>query len=81
MMFAGVYYSTQRLCRVRMASNLLTKINFWGWQFIIVCAAITLPLGYSRGKEYAELIWADQHLGRRHLASLRSQLFLDARQA
>ena len=40
-----------------MASDLLTKINFWGWQFMIVCAAISLPLGYSRGKEYAELIW------------------------
>lgn len=57
MMFAGIYYSTQRLLRVRMASDLLSQINFWGWQFIIVCAAITLPLGYSRGKEYAELIW------------------------
>ncbi|MDQ8209287.1 cytochrome-c oxidase, cbb3-type subunit I [Coraliomargarita sp. SDUM461003] len=57
MMFAGIYYSTQRLCRVRMASDLLTKINLWGWQFIIVCAAITLPAGYTRGKEYAELIW------------------------
>ncbi|MFQ3225800.1 MAG: cytochrome c oxidase cbb3-type subunit I/II [Lentimonas sp.] len=57
MMFAGVYYTTQRLCRVRMASDLLSKINFWGWQFMIVCAAISLPLGYSRGKEYAELIW------------------------
>ncbi len=57
MMFAGVYYSTQRLCRVRMASDLLSKINFWGWQFIIVCAAITLPAGFTRGKEYAELIW------------------------
>lgn len=57
MMFAGVYYSLQRLCRVRLASPLLTKIHFWGWQFIIVCAAITLPLGYTRGKEYAELIW------------------------
>lgn len=57
MMFAGVYYSTQRLCRVRIASPLLTKIHFWGWQFIIVAAAISLPLGYSRGKEYAELIW------------------------
>jgi cytochrome c oxidase cbb3-type subunit I/II len=57
MMFAGVYYSTQRLCRVRMASDLLSKVNFWGWQFIIVCAAITLPAGYTRGKEYAELIW------------------------
>ncbi|MFO8027372.1 MAG: cytochrome-c oxidase, cbb3-type subunit I [Opitutales bacterium] len=57
MMFAGVYYSTQRLCRARMASDLLSKINFWGWQFIIVCAAITLPAGFTRGKEYAELIW------------------------
>ncbi|MEM7792520.1 MAG: cytochrome-c oxidase, cbb3-type subunit I [Verrucomicrobiota bacterium] len=57
MMFAGVYYSTQRLCRVRLASPILTKIHFWGWQLIIVLAAITLPLGYSRGKEYAELIW------------------------
>ncbi|MGB0257084.1 MAG: cytochrome-c oxidase, cbb3-type subunit I [Coraliomargarita sp.] len=57
MMFAGVYYSTQRLCRARLASDLLSKIHFWGWQLIIVGAAITLPLGYSRGKEYAELIW------------------------
>ena len=57
MMFAGIYYSTQRLCRCRLASDGLTKIHFWGWQFIIVLAAITLPLGYSRGKEYAELIW------------------------
>ena len=57
MMFAGIYYSTQRLCRARVASDLLTKIHFWGWQFIIVLAAISLPLGYSRGKEYAELIW------------------------
>ena len=57
MMFAGIYYSTQRLVKVRMASDLLSKIHFWGWQFIIVCAAVTLPLGYTRGKEYAELIW------------------------
>ncbi len=57
MMFAGVYYSTQRLCKARTASDLLSKIHFWGWQLIIVAAAITLPLGYSRGKEYAELIW------------------------
>ena len=57
MMFAGVYYSTQRLCRARLASDFLTKVHFWGWQAIIVAAAITLPLGYSRGKEYAELIW------------------------
>jgi cytochrome c oxidase cbb3-type subunit I/II len=57
MMFAGIYYSTQRLCKVRMASDLLGNIHFWGWQFIILCAAITLPLGYTRSKEYAELIW------------------------
>lgn len=57
MMFAGIYYSTQRLCKVRTASDLLTRIHFWGWQGIIVLAAITLPLGLTRGKEYAELIW------------------------
>lgn len=57
MMFAGVYYSTQRLCKVRMASDLLSSIHFWGWQCIIVSAAITLPLGLTRGQEYAELIW------------------------
>ncbi|TDU81604.1 cytochrome c oxidase cbb3-type subunit I/II [Prosthecobacter fusiformis] len=57
MMFSGIYYSTQRLCKARMASDILSKIHFWGWQGIIVAAAITLPLGYTRGQEYAELIW------------------------
>jgi cytochrome c oxidase cbb3-type subunit I/II len=57
MMFAGVYYSTQRLVKARLASNLLSTLHFWGWQLIIVAAAITLPLGMTRGKEYAELIW------------------------
>lgn len=57
MMFAGVYYSTQRLCKARTASDLLSKIHFWGWQAIIVSAVITLPAGFTRGKEYAELIW------------------------
>ena len=57
MMFAGIYYSTQRVCKVRLASDFLSKLHFWGWQAIIVGAAITLPLGYTRGKEYAELIW------------------------
>lgn len=55
--FAGVYYSTQRLLKARMWSNLLSNINFWGWQAIIVGAAITLPLGYTTSKEYAELEW------------------------
>jgi cytochrome c oxidase cbb3-type subunit I/II len=49
MMFAGIYYSTQRLCKVRTASDLLSKIHFWGWQLIIVAAAITLPAGFTRG--------------------------------
>jgi cytochrome c oxidase cbb3-type subunit I/II len=57
MIFAGIYYSTQRLLKVRLASNLLGSIHFWGWQLIIVAAAITLPLGWTTGKEYAELEW------------------------
>ncbi|MEN8929498.1 MAG: cytochrome-c oxidase, cbb3-type subunit I, partial [Flavobacteriales bacterium] len=56
-MFAGVYYSLQRLLKARMASDLLSNIHFWGWQFIIVCAAVTLPLGMTSSKEYAELEW------------------------
>jgi cytochrome c oxidase cbb3-type subunit I/II len=55
--FTGVYYSTQRLCRVPMFSRALSLVHFWGWQAIIVAAAITLPLGLTQGKEYAELIW------------------------
>ncbi|MGR7811957.1 cytochrome-c oxidase, cbb3-type subunit I [Lacinutrix undariae] len=55
--FAGVYYSSQRLLKARMFNDTLSKINFWGWQAIIVAAAITLPLGYSSSKEYAELEW------------------------
>jgi cytochrome c oxidase cbb3-type subunit I/II len=55
--FAGVYYSTQRLLKARMASDLLSKIHFWGWQLIIVAAAVTIPLGLTQGKEYAELEW------------------------
>ena len=57
MVFAGVYYSSQRLLKARLAYDFLTKVHFWGWQLIIVLAAVTLPLGYSRSKEYAELIW------------------------
>ena len=55
MVFGGIYYSTQRLLKARMASDLLSKIHFWGWQLIIVSAALTLPFGISQGKEYAEL--------------------------
>lgn len=55
--FMGVYYSLQRLCKARMFSDLLSRIHFWGWQLIILSAAITLPLGITTGKEYAELEW------------------------
>lgn len=55
--FAGIYYSLQRLLKTRMYSDVLSSINFWGWQLIIVAAAISLPLGYTSSKEYAELEW------------------------
>ena len=55
--FTGVYYSLQRLCKTRMYSDALSKLNFWGWQLIILAAVATLPLGYSTSKEYAELEW------------------------
>jgi cytochrome c oxidase cbb3-type subunit I/II len=55
--FAAVYYSTQRLCKTRMWSDKLSWLHFWGWQAIIVSAAITLPLGITQSKEYAELEW------------------------
>ena len=57
MIFAGVYYSTQRLLKARMAHDALSRVHFWGWQAIIVAAAVTLPLGFTQGKEYAELEW------------------------
>lgn len=55
--FMGVYYSLQRLLKTRMWSDKLSNINFWGWQFIILCAVLTLPFGITTGKEYAELEW------------------------
>ncbi len=56
-MFAGIYYSLQRLLKARLASDFLTNFHFWGWQLIIIAAVITLPLGYTSSKEYAELEW------------------------
>src|SRR5512140_1932540 len=56
-MFCGIYYSLQRLCKARMFSDVLSWLNFWGWQLIIVSAAISLPLGLTTSKEYAELEW------------------------
>jgi len=55
--FAAVYYSTQRLCKARMFSDRLSNLHFWGWQLIIVSAALTLPFGITQSKEYAELEW------------------------
>jgi cytochrome c oxidase cbb3-type subunit I/II len=55
--FTGIYYSMQRLLKTRMWSDSLSRVHFWGWQLIIVAAAITLPLGMTQSKEYAELIW------------------------
>lgn len=56
-MFTGIYYSLQRLCKARMFNDMLSKINFWGWQLIIVLAALTFIFGITTGKEYAELEW------------------------
>lgn len=55
--FTGIYYSTPRLLKTPMYSKALGNIHFWGWQLIIVAAALTLPFGLTQSKEYAELIW------------------------
>ncbi|NOT79792.1 MAG: cytochrome-c oxidase, cbb3-type subunit I [Bacteriovoracaceae bacterium] len=55
--FAGIYYSHQRLLKARLFNDLLSKVHFWGWQLIIIAAALTLPFGITTGKEYAELEW------------------------
>ena len=56
-LFASAYYVVQRTCHVRLFGGPLAEITFWGWQAVIVLAAITLPLGITQGKEYAELEW------------------------
>ncbi|MDP2038023.1 MAG: cytochrome-c oxidase, cbb3-type subunit I [Ignavibacteria bacterium] len=55
--FGGVYYSLQRVMKARMFSDFLSQFHFWGWQLIIVAAAVSLPLGITTSKEYAELEW------------------------
>jgi len=55
--FAAVYYSTQRLCKARMASDVLSRLHFWGWQLVLVAGLITLPLGITQGKQFAEFEW------------------------
>src|ERR1700739_3388734 len=56
-LFASSFYSVQRTCQTRLISDSVASIVFWGWQLVIVAAAITLPLGYTSAKEYAELEW------------------------
>jgi len=56
-LFATSYYVVQRTCHTRLFSDRLAAFTFWGWQAIILAAAITLPLGYTSAKEYAELEW------------------------
>jgi cytochrome c oxidase cbb3-type subunit 1 len=56
-LFASSYYVVQRTCHVRLISDKLAAFTFWGWQLVIVLAAITLPAGMTSGKEYAELEW------------------------
>ncbi|WP_130619711.1 cytochrome-c oxidase, cbb3-type subunit I [Dyella amyloliquefaciens] len=56
-LFATSLYTVQRTCHVRLISDKLASFVFWGWQLVIVAAAITLPMGLTQGKEYAELEW------------------------
>ncbi|MBV7564228.1 cytochrome-c oxidase, cbb3-type subunit I [Pseudomonas sp. sia0905] len=56
-LFATSYYVVQRTCQVRLASDRLAAFTFWGWQAVIVAAVISLPMGYTSSKEYAELEW------------------------
>jgi cytochrome c oxidase cbb3-type subunit I len=56
-LFASAYYVVQRTCHVRLFNDKLASFTFWGWQLVILAAAISLPMGYTSGKEYAELEW------------------------
>ena len=56
-LFASSYYVVQRTCQTRLFAGKLASFTFWGWQAVILAAAISLPLGYTSGKEYAELEW------------------------
>ena len=56
-LFASSYYVVQRTCQTRLFAGPLASFTFWGWQLVILAAAISLPLGYTTSKEYAELEW------------------------
>ncbi len=79
--FAAVYYSSQRLLKARMFSDKLSAFHFWGWQAIIVSAALTLPFGITQSKEYAELEWPIDIAIARGLGGVRHQPLRHHRQA
>ena len=56
-LFASSYYIVQRTCQATLFLPKLAKFTFWGWQLVILAAAVSLPLGYTSTKEYAELEW------------------------
>ena len=80
-LFASSYYIVQRTCHVRLFSDRLANFTFWGWQLVILLAAITLPLGITQGKEYAELEWPIDILDRDRLGGLRDRVLRHARHA
>jgi cytochrome c oxidase cbb3-type subunit I/II len=80
MMFAGIYYSTQRLVKARLASDFLSTLHFWGWQLIIVAAAITLPLGSPAARNTPSSSGPSTSPSR-HLGGVRRELLLDPRAA
>ena len=57
MIFAGIYYASQRLLQVRLPSPRLAALHFWSWQLVAVAAVLTVPLGHTQGKELAEMEW------------------------
>ena len=80
-MFCGIYYSLQRLCKARMFSDALSWINFWGWQAIIVSAAITLAAGPDHEQRIRGIGMADRHRHRGDLGGLHHQSARHHRQA
>lgn len=56
-LFASSYFIVQRTCQARLISDKVAAFTFWGWQLVILCAVVSLPLGYTSSKEYAELEW------------------------
>src|SRR3546814_7163457 len=68
-LFATSLHVVQRTCHVRLLSDGLASFVFWGWQLVIVLAAVTLPMGLTQSKEYAELIWPIDEIGRAHVCT------------